>query len=199
MKRIEFIFALHDRLSCLPQEDLEERLAFYNEMIDDHMDEGLCEEEAVARIGNVDDIVAQVLAETPLATLVKEKIKPKKRRKAWEIVLLAVGSPLWLSLLIAALSVALSLYAVLWVLVICLWAVFVSLGACALGGTAAGVIFAVEGHGLSGIAMIGAALVCAGLAIFLFYGCVAATKGAALLTKKIILGIKRCFVKKEDK
>ena len=31
-----------------------------------------------------------------------------------------------------------------------------------------------------------------------FFGCNGATKGIAILTKKIALGIKKCFVKKED-
>jgi uncharacterized membrane protein len=197
MERLDFLLQLRERLSCLPQDDMEERLTFYNEMIDDLMEEGLSEEEAVAQIGNVDEIVSQILQDTPLSTLVKERIKPKKRLKPWQILLLAVGSPLWFSLLMAALAVAISLYAVLWVLVICLWAVFAAVAACALGGMAGGGIFAASGNRLAGIATIGAALVCAGVSIFLFCGCKAATKGAARLTGKIISATKRCFMKKE--
>ena len=197
MKRLDFLLQLRERLSCLPQDDMEERLTFYNEMIDDLMEEGLSEQEAVAQIGNVDEIASQILQDTPLSTLVKERIKPKKRMKAWQIVLLAVGSPLWVSLLMAAFAVGISLYAVLWVLVICLWAVFAAVAACALGGMVGGGIFAATGNRLAGIATIGAAMVCAGVAIFLFCGCKAATKGAARLTGKIISATKRCFMKKE--
>jgi hypothetical protein len=60
-----------------------------------------------------------------------------------------------------------------------------------------GGIFAATGNRLAGIATIGAALICAGVAIFLFCGCKAATKGAARLTGKIISATKRCFMKKE--
>lgn len=197
MKRLEFLLQLRERLSCLPQDDMEERLTFYNEMIDDLLEEGLSEQEAVAQIGNVNEIASQILQDTPLSTLVKERIKPKQRMKPWQIVLLAVGSPLWFSLLMAALAVGISLYAVLWVLVICLWAVFASVAACALGGMVGGGIFAATGNRLAGIATIGAALVCAGVSIFLFCGCKAATKGAARLTGKIISATKRCFMKKE--
>lgn len=197
MERLDFLLQLRERLSCLPQSDTEERLTFYNEMIDDLMEEGLSEQEAVAQIGNVDEIVSQILQDTPLSTLVKERIKPKQRMKPWQILLLAVGSPLWFSLLMAALAVGISLYAVLWVLVICLWAVFAAVAACALGGMAGGGIFAASGNRLVGIATIGAALVCAGVSIFLFCGCKAATKGAARLTGKIISATKRCFMKKE--
>lgn len=197
MKRLEFLLQLRERLSCLPQDDMEERLTFYNEMIDDLLEEGLSEQEAVAQIGNVNEIASQILQDTPLSTLVKERIKPKQRMKPWQIVLLAVGSPLWFSLLMAALAVGICLYTVLWVLVICLWAVFAAVAACALGGMVGGGIFAASGNRLAGIATIGAALVCAGVSIFLFCGCKAATKGAARLTGKIISATKRCFMKKE--
>ena len=197
MERLDFLLQLRERLSCLPQGDTDERLTFYNEMIDDLMEEGLSEQEAVAQIGNVNEIVSQILQDTPLSTLVKERIKPKQRMKPWQILLLAVGSPLWVSLLMAAFAVGISLYAVLWVLVICLWAVFAAVAACALGGMVGGGILAATGNRLAGIATIGAALVCAGVSIFLFCGCKAATKGAARLTGKIISATKRCFMKKE--
>lgn len=196
MNKQAFFSSLRSRLASLPPEDLEERLDFYNEMIDDRMEEGLSEEEAVAQIGSVDEIVAQVLGDTPLATLVKERIKPKKRLRPWEIVLLAVGSPLWLSLLIAAFAVVFALYAVLWSLIVSLWAVFASFVGCALGCVAGGAVITLR-NPLPGIALIGAGILCAGLSVFLFLGCKAATKGMAKLTKKIALGIKYCFVKKE--
>lgn len=197
MKRFEFLLSLHDRLSGLPQDDMEERLAFYNEMIDDRMEDGISEEEAVAQIGNVDEIASQIIADIPLSKLVREKIKPKRRLKVWETVLLAVGSPLWVSLLIAAFAVALSVYVALWAVVICLWAAFASVAACAPAGVAGGILFIRNGNGLSGIAMIAAGTVCAGLAVFLFYGCKATTKGILLLTQKTVLAVKHCFVKKE--
>lgn len=197
MRKHEFLIKLHNELSGLPQNEVEERLDFYSEMIDDRMDEGLSEKEAVAQIGSVDEIASQILAEMPFSRLIKEKIKPTRRFKAWEIVLLAVGSPIWLSLLIAAFAVLISLYAVLWSVVISLWSVFVSVAACALWGVLGGIIVATGEYTLTGIAMIGFGIFCAGLPIFLFYGCKAATKGTVWLTKKIALGIKRCFVKKE--
>lgn len=198
MSRQEFLKQLRKGLSGLPQDDVEERLTFYSEMIDDRMEEGLSEEEAVGEIGSVDEIVAQTIAEIPLAKLVKEKMKPKRRLGAWEIVLLVLGSPLWLSLLIAAFAVVFSVYVALWSVIISLWAVEVSLWGTVFGGIIAGIVFALTGNGLTGVAMIGASIVCAGLSVFLFFGCKLATKGAAWLTKKMALGIKNCFIKKED-
>ena len=113
-------------------------------------------------------------------------------------MLLVLGSPIWLSLAVAALAVILSLYVTLWAVIVSLWGAFGAIVGCAFGGIVAGIGFAVGGYEISGIAMIGAGLVCAGLAIFLFLGCKAATKGGLLLTKKITLGMKKCFAKKEE-
>ena len=197
MKKTEFLLQLHDKLSGLPQDDVEERLAFYKEMIDDRIDEGFSEEDAVAQIGNIEQIVTQIIADTPFSKLVKEKLKPKKRLHTWAIVLLAVGSPIWLSLLIAAFAVMISLYAVLWSGVISLWAGFTAVCACVLVFLVGGFVLVWMGHGRSGIALFGGSILCAGLSIFLFYGCKAVTKGTAWLTKQGALGIKRCFITKE--
>ncbi len=199
MRKQDFLHTLKKRLSGLPRADIEERLAFYGEMIDDRIEEGLSEEEAVADIGSVEDIVSQIISDTPLAKIAKERIKPKRTLRVWESVLLILGSPIWLSLCIAAFAVLLSVYVVIWSVLISVWAVFVSLAACGVGGIAAGTFLLFSGQGLSGFAMMGAGILCAGLAIFLFFGCKAATKGVALLTKKLTLGIKMCFINKEDR
>ena len=198
MSKQEFLAELKAKLSGLPQQEARERLDFYSEMIDDRIEEGQTEEVAVLSIGSVDEIAEQIIAEIPFSKIAKERIKPKRQIRAWEIVLLALGSPIWLSLAIAAIAVVISLYAVLWSLVGCVWAVFASLAACGLAGVVMGAAFAVVGYGVSGLFLIGAGIILAGLSIFLFLGCMSATKGIVWITKQIALGIKKCFIKKED-
>ena len=198
MDKQEFLKQLRDRLLGLPQDELEERLGFYEEMIDDRMEEGVSEEEAVAAVGTVDEIFAQIVEEVPLSKLVKETIRPKRRMKAWETVLLILGSPLWLALLIALAAIVFSLYVSLWAVVVSLWAAVVSFGATALGSVLGGVGFVCGGFVLQGLALLGAAFLLAGVSVFGFYGCKSATKGAALLTQKILFGIKRLFIGKEE-
>lgn len=198
MNKQQFLEQLRDCLSGLPQNEMEERLTFYSEMIDDRMEEGLSEEEAVKEIGSVDKVFSNIIDEIPLTELVKEKIKPKRTLRAWEIVLLVLGAPLWFPLLIAGAAILLSIYAVLWAVVITLWAVDVAIGATSLGAVVIGVVILVQGSVLPGIAMFGSALFCAGLTIFGCFGCIAATKGIAILTKKIALDIKAMIVKKES-
>lgn len=198
MSKQEFLAQLRKGLSGLPQSDIEERLAFYNEIIEDQIEEELSEEEAVSAVGTVDEIVVQVVADTPLTKIAKERIKPKRQLRTWEIVLLALGSPIWFSLGAAVVAVILSLYISLWSVIISLWSIFGSLIGCSFGSVVAGIVFACNRNALTGILMLGVGILCAGLAIFMFYGCKATTKGILVLTKKMAIWIKNCFRKKEE-
>ena len=119
------------------------------------------------------------------------------RLRWWEILFLILGSPIWLSVLISVFAVVFSVYASLWSVIISLWAVFVSLLASAFGLTAGSFILFFLGHKISGAAAFAVGLVCAGLSIFMFFVCKAATKGIIFLTKKVCLALKNCFIKKE--
>ena len=197
MTKIEFIAALYEKLSGLPRDEVEERLEFYAEMIDERMEEGLSEEEAVAAAGSVDEIAAQILADVPLASLIREKVRPRRPLGAGVITLLILGFPLWLPLLAAAFAVVLAVYAAIWSVVIALWAVEVSLAASAAGLVIAGVVSAVGGSLPAAMVIWGTALICAGLAIFGFFGCKVVSCAMVCLTKKVGLGIKRMFMRKE--
>lgn len=198
MNKIEFIEALRRVLSGLPKNEIDERLDFYCEMIADRVEDGFSEEDAVNEIGSVEEIAEQIVADIPLSKLVKVKVKPKRKLRVWEIVLITVGSPIWLSLLISLVAVIFSLYVSWWSVIVSLWSVFVSAIGSSLGAIAVGIMNICMDNVLSGIAMIGAALVLAGISILLYYGCMAATKVTLTLTKKFVLGIKCCFIRKEN-
>lgn len=198
MCKQEFLSRLRTGLAGLPQEDIAEHLAFYSEMIDDQVEEGIPEEAAVAAAGSVEEITAQIISQIPLSKIAKARIKPKRRLSTGEIVLLALGSPIWFSLIIAAFAIILSLCITVWSVIISLWAVFASFVACAFGCAVAGIVLAVGGNGASGLAILAAAIVLAGLSIFAFYGCKTATTGTAIGTKKLAVWIRNCFIKKEE-
>ena len=199
MKKSEFLNCLRASLGGLPREDVERSEEYYSEMIDDRMEEGLSEEDAVREIGSIEEIVAQTLSEIPLSKLVREKIRPKKRLNAWVIVLLALGSPIWLSLIVSAFAVLISLYATIWSVAVSLWSVFVSFVASGFAGVVAGIAVGVFQNPLAGIALFGLGLVCAGLSAFFFFGCKATTKGTVLLTKGMALAIKKLLIGKENR
>lgn len=197
MLKQAFLDALEKGLTGLPQDDIKEHVTFYGEMIDDRIEEGLSEEEAVSEIGSVEDVISQIVADTPLTKLVKEKIKPKQHLRAWEIVLLVLGFPVWFPLAIVAAVLVLVFYLVVWVLVICLWVVEIAIWACALACLAGAVLYVIRGNAAFGILLLGAGLVLIGLSVFLFFGCKAASIGAVKLAKGILRGVKRLFVGKE--
>ena len=198
MTKQDFLFELVVGLSGLPDDIIDEHLSFYGEMIDDRLEEGISEEEAVSEIGEPKEIAKQILKDIPLTKLVKEKIKPKRKLSAFEILLIVLGFPVWFPILISLLAIIFSLYMVLWSLIISLWAVEFSLIACGIGGIITGIVFAFIGNTFAGLAMLGASFVCIGFSIFMFYGCDYATKGILLLTKKIGLYIKSLFIKKGE-
>lgn len=199
MTKQEFFAQLREKLSGAPQSEIEDRLIFYGEMIDDRIEEGMSEEDAVAAVGDVDSIVSEIISAIPMSAIVKEKTKSKRKMKAWEIVLLVLGSPIWLSLLAAAIVIIIAVYIVIWSVVISLWAVGAAMAGCALGSIAILVLNCIYGSVWTGLAFLGAGLVLAGISIFWFFGCKALTKCVVLLTKKIILWIKKLFVRKGDK
>lgn len=186
----EFFDELRKGLSGLPKNEIEERLAFYEEMAADLMEDGLSESEAVEKMGNADDIIRQTVEDIPVLSLLKEKTKPERALRVWEIILLILGSPVWLSVLLCIAAIILSLYVVLIAVIVVLWCTELALCACAVGGIALGIFFAVNGNAVSGMAVAGIGIACIGLAIFMYFACKFITKGIFCLTKKILYGVK---------
>ena len=198
MNKQEFLAELRKRLSGLPQADIEERIVFYSEMIDDRTEEGSTEEEAVSAIGFVDDVVSQIFSDIPLTKLVKEKVKPNRALKAWEIVLLILGSPVWLPLLLAAAIIVLAVYIVIWSVIITLYAVDLTFAAGGIAGIAAILTYIANGNIPGALLFFGAGFVSAGLAILLFFGFNQITKYILLLSRKFLLNIKALFIRKGE-
>ena len=184
MNKLEFASALGTRLAGFPKREAEERISFYLEMIDDRIEEGLSEVDAVCAVGTVESVAAEIIGEIPLGAVLRERAKPTHRLTWWEVTLIVLGFPVWFSLLAALFAVCVSLFATLWSLVISVFAVFFS--------------FCV-GAPLAALVMLGAALTSAGRAIFSFFGARAATKGALWLSARMLYCIKLCFVRRRDR
>ena len=199
MNKRDFLLALRLRLSCLSSKDIASASDYYAELISDRMEDGLSEEEAVAAIGNIDDIAEEIISQTPLTKLVKAKIKPKKGRNPLTVILLILGSPVWLSLLIAAFAVVLAVYISLWSIVMSLYAVDLALAAAGFACIVASPATIIEGNFPFFFICLGAGFVCSGLAIFFFCVCNKAAKGTVLAGKGMLRGIKRCFFGRRKK
>ena len=196
MTKQEFIKELEEKLKGLPKKESADRVTFYSEMIDDKIEDGLTEQEAVTEIGEIDDIVKQLINEIPLGKIAKESLTKKRSLHTWEIILLILGFPVWLPLLISAVAVVLSLYVSIWAVVISLWAVFASLAAFGLAGIFAGIVITFTSGLTPGVFLLSLSLFSLGASIFSFFGCKETTRGTILLTKVIISGIKKSLIKK---
>lgn len=198
MNKEDFLVNLRNGLSGMPQHDIDERVSFYSEMIDDRVEEGMSEEDAVAGIGPVDEIVSQTITDVPLSKLVKNRIVPKRSLQTWEIVLIVLGFPLWFPLLIAALAVVLSLYLVVWSLIITLWSVWASVVASVASGFIVGTVCFAQGKMAFGLLALGVSSFLAGVSILGFFGCTAASRGVIRLTKNAAVWMKKRFIRKEN-
>lgn len=197
MNKLDFLYALSAKLSGLPESDISRSLDYYNEIIDDRIEDGMSEQQAITELGSIDDIAEQILLEAPLAKLVKAKVKPRRTLMAWEIVLLILGSPIWLSLLIAAFAVILAVYVSLWAVVISLYAANLAVAAVAVASAILMIIYFISGNISFGLFISGVSLACAGLSILMLFAFNRVTRYIAKLGKLIYIGLKRCFIRKE--
>ncbi|MCR4815015.1 MAG: DUF1700 domain-containing protein [Lachnospiraceae bacterium] len=197
MTKAEFIDSLIKNLNGLSEEDIKKSKDYYEEIIDDRMEDGIPEEDAVGGLGSIDEIKDQILTDVPITKIVKERMKPKRALKAWEIVLLILGSPVWIPVLAAVIVVLLVLYLCFWIVILCLYlcdfAVFVS----GFGGIIGA--FAQSNGFNTGMFLAGCGIALIGAAILLFFGFTKVAQGMIFLSKKMALGIKRMFVGGKEK
>lgn len=85
MNRNEFNEALRRKLGRLSEADRKSMLDYYNECINDRMDDGATEEEAIAALGSLDELAAAVLADMPVTDLIPPAAQENYRsRRATE-------------------------------------------------------------------------------------------------------------------
>ena len=105
MNKEKFLSAIEARLNGLPLGDTKKALDYYSELIEDRMEEGMSENEAVASLGNPDEVANQILMDMPLQKLVGKKVKQRRSLGVLATVLLIISSPMWVPLVLAALIV----------------------------------------------------------------------------------------------
>lgn len=192
MTKQEFTQQLSNSLAGLNEEDIRKSIDYYSEMIEDRMEDGMTEEDAVAAVGSIEDIRSQILSEVPMARIVKEKITPKRDFRAGEIVLLVLGAPIWLPLVLTVIILALTLFLVFWVIIMSLYVVDLSLF---VSGFASIVNAFIAGPGFMAVMFfIGAGLFLLGLSVLLFFGFNQVSKGMLSLSRSLGLGIKKAVV-----
>lgn len=201
MNKAEFLNELKKQISEYPVEETEKSMEYYAEMIDDRVEDGMTEAEAVASLGTVDSIANQIKCELPITTLVKQRAKEQsKGRKmpVWAIVLLICGFPLWGGIVAFILGMIIMFYSLIWAMDVVLWSVVLSFGAGALSGIIGFFVSLFRLSLGSAVFYLGGGMLCGGLGIFIFIGTLLITKGIILGTKRCFLWIKQAIVGKEN-
>ncbi len=199
MTKNEFLAEVERCLVGLGRADIDRSLEYYREMIDDRMEDGESESEAVAAMGSPEETARQIMMDMPLPKIVKAKALGNRRLRAWEIALIALGSPVWLPLLLAAFVVFCAVYVIIWATDVTFWAVCVTLAAVSLSGLSLFGVMLGAGNAPLALLCLAAALLFGGLTLFAFFGCRAFTVLIARLGVLIWKGIKALFVGKGDK
>ena len=199
MSRDAFIGELRHKLAGIPQEAVDRTVEYYSELIADSMEDGLSEEEAVARLGSMDEIVSNVVKDTPLPQIIQNRVQESKKKgvSGWVVVLLILGAPLWLPVLIAVLAVVFALFVALWAVVISLWAAVAGVILTGFVAMAAGVVELCRLHLPQGLVLLGGGLMCLGLCALLYLLMKLITVGTVKLCKWMWTGIKSLFVGKK--
>ena len=197
MTKLDFLNALERGLQQLPQEERERHLSYYSEMLDDMIEDGTDEEQAVATLGDAGALAGEILRETSLPVLVKSRVKPQKGWDTGSIVFMILCSPIWIPVSLVLLSLVLTVY-------ICIWSVFIALFAVAAGILVSGAAliaapwFAAPAVALpDGLLMAGGGLIVIGLGILAVLGVLAVGKGLVRLTGLFARWIRSLFIKKE--
>ena len=191
MTKASFLGELRLRLASLADADIQEALEYYEEMIDDRIEAGMDEEEAVRTLGTPRAAADSIMLDMPLSKIIKSKYDRKKEWRRWEIILLVLGSPVWIPLIAAAFAVFLSVYVVLWAVVLSVWAVDLSVAAVALGF----IVSAFTGMTpASAFLYLGTALFSAGLSMVGFIACIKLSASGAKISLYIPRLIKSLLI-----
>lgn len=193
MNKNEFLQELRGRLNGFPEQETAKTLEYYAEMIDDAVEDGASEEYAVSRLGNIDEIAKKIIDEIPIRALVKADFKRRKPNAA-AIVLLLLGSPIWVPLITAAIAVLISFYLALWSILASFFVTAAVLAVTAAAAVIAIIVFAIP-RPEKAVFALGLTLLCGGLAYLCFILAILLSKLLIKFTVFILRKIKGLFIK----
>lgn len=161
MTKNNYLKQLRRALKRLRREERHRSLQYFSELIDDKMEEGLTEEEAIAQLESVEAAALRILEEARVQGQLKRQLT------AWETAILILGFPIWFPLLLTAALVLATIYLLVWVLISALFLCSISLGLAGVAGVLTLFIF-IWSNPVAAFAALGTGLAAAGLGIASF-------------------------------
>lgn len=193
MNKADFLERLATALKSLPPSEIKKSLAYYSEIIDDRIEEGMSEEEAVSGLGSIEEISREVMLDaTPLPELIRTRVIPNGPASMSDVVLLILGSPLFI--LLSALIFV--FYMCVWLVIITLFLTQFSFGLTGVAAIIASVVDFSSNISIR-LLMVCSGLVCLGIGIFTYSPIKKGSKKIIRLTTWFLRNIKLLFIQKE--
>lgn len=180
MNKYEFLAEVRRGLGGMKKADIDRSLEYYREMIEDRVEDGLTEEEAVAALGPVEKVIADILSgaetsesedtPTPVSSFTGEKDKKE-------------GNGLLAALLVVCRVLYVICEVCLWITAVSVMVAGISVCATAVGMLFTGIVQMVTSGFASGLVYIGGAAAGAGIGIFTIVGAVWAFRGIRALSR----------------
>lgn len=182
MNKKDYLDRLGALLSCLPKDKRAEAVSFYEEAIDDRIEEGMSEEDAVSAMGPVGITAEMILEELPAVPRAVAKTRRKSPVLLW--VLAIAGSPVWVPLAAAFLIAAVAVYLCIWIVAACIWAVAAALVLALPLGLFMAWCGLIAGLPAFAVAQAGVGLVLCGIGLLVFSLAFSASRALAPLSQK---------------
>ncbi len=202
MNKERFADILRSGLTGLPQSEIDRYVEYYLEMINDRIDEGMTEEEAVQAVGNPEDIAAQIRKERGVGATVtgevqrfadklKNAVGYKGKLEPWHILVIIliivfivpVGVPV-IGVGFAGISVIFAVAAAVFGVLIAIFAALLGIMAAGVGLCVTSIFLMADGLVFKGLFMLGAGLFMTGIASLLW-------RAAISLVELIVSAIKK--------
>ena len=177
MTKVDFLSKLRTSLERENIKNIETYVTYYSEIIEDYLEDGFSEKEAITKMGSIDEIVETILDESGQ---VNENLRKKN---PFVLFLLIIGAPLWGSIL---LSILLFLFSGL----IIVWCGPFILGCLSFAGFVTGAVSLMGLTFNTGVyyivTQLGVGIFALGLGLFLLISTMYVAKHVSFLSKKFI-------------
>ena len=186
MTKDEYLSELRAGLAAFSKDEVDRAVSFYEEMVDDRVEAGVSEEEAVGSLEPPAEAAARIISEMPAVPRAAARLRSPETPRSWSvafIVAAVIGSPVWIPLTLGVIMAVIGCFIGLFGLLVAVWAIAASM----LLGAPIGLLYLVAGvkaGSVAGALMgLGCGVAAAGVGVLGIHLAVAASK---LLVKAIV-------------
>lgn len=144
MTKDEYLSELRAGLAAFSKDEVDRAVSFYEEMVDDRVEAGVSEEEAVGSLEPPAEAAARIISEMPAVPRAAARLRSPKTPRSWFvafIVAAVIGSPVWIPLTLGVIMAVIGCFIGLFGLLVAVWAIAASM----LLGAPIGLLYLVAG------------------------------------------------------